>query len=223
MSPNPPPFHSGYTPSYGSPQGPPPVGFPGAGGFQSPYPPPNSNNPFQVPNPSLPPPSGPPPGQYPSPGGPPPHQPPSGPPNQNQWNPPTGPPNPNQWTPPSGPPPPPRQDGYPGQQGQQGPNSFNQNNGGYPGSNVYRPPPGPPGPPSQGPPSIPGNRPANPPTYGEPHMPSFDRQVVGPQGHQFAYQYSKCNGKKKALCVSILQYPSYVSLRLVHQPNLLVT
>jgi len=34
-------------------------------------------------------------------------------------------------------------------------------------------------------------------------MPSFDRQFTGPQGHQFAYQYSKCNGRKKALCIGI--------------------
>ena len=115
--------------------------FPNPGGLQSQYPPPNSN-PFAFPdfpsNPGYPSPSGPPPGQYPSPAGPPP----------SQYQPPPGPPGHNQWNQPPGPPMPP---GYPGQQGQQGP--------GFPGSNVNRPGPHP----SQGPPSIPGNRPINPP------------------------------------------------------------
>ena len=56
-----------------------------------------------------------------------------------------------------------------------------------------------------------------------PHMPSFERQYTGPQGHQLAYQYSMCNGKKKALCVSVSRYPTFVSLRLAHQLNMLVT
>jgi len=37
-------------------------------------------------------------------------------------------------------------------------------------------------------------------------MPSFDRQYigpVGPQGNQFSYQYSRCDGRKKALCIGI--------------------
>jgi len=34
-------------------------------------------------------------------------------------------------------------------------------------------------------------------------MPSFERQHVGPQGNQFSYQNSQCNGKKKALCIGI--------------------
>jgi len=128
--------------------------FPSPGGFQSGYPPPNSNNPFPAPgfsppNQGYPSPSGPPPGPFTPPSGPPP----------NQYQPPPGPPGQNQWSPPPGPPPF-KQDGYPGQQGS---NPFNQNNGGYPGPNVNRPPPGPP-PPSQGPPSIPGNRPIGPPS-----------------------------------------------------------
>ena len=52
-----------------------------------------------------------------------------------------------------------------------------------------------------------------------PHMPSFDRQYVGPQGNQFSYQYSKCNGKKKALCVSVFHTSFYFASLIQSTPS----
>ncbi|KAF5391666.1 hypothetical protein D9757_002371 [Collybiopsis confluens] len=112
---------------------------------------------------------------------------PPGPPQYGNYGPPPGappygyapPPGPPNYGPPSGPPPPPVERGsYPGQQYHQ----QHQSNG-YPGQHGhFAPPPGPP-----------------------PNAQYYGPQMGGPQGQpqQPYFQYSQCNGKKKALCIGI--------------------
>ncbi|KAL0954485.1 hypothetical protein HGRIS_003453 [Hohenbuehelia grisea] len=173
-------------------------GFPDPGvgqrGFPSPSPGPQGGyNPGYAP--SYAPPPGPPQGGYPPPHGPPsgypppggsPYPPPQGPPSG--YAPPPGPPpghNQGGYPPPSGPPPPVSRSSYPGQ-------NFHQQNQGQYGA----PPPQP----NQ------GNRPYHQP----PPRPPTQQQYYGPQFEdaqhhrsQPFFQYSQCNGKKKALCIGI--------------------
>ncbi|KAJ7066752.1 caspase domain-containing protein [Mycena amicta] len=118
--------------------------------------------------------------------GPPPGPPPSGPPLQF--------PGANSYGPPAGPPPPVDRGTYPGQQ-------YHHNHhqqGGYPGN--YAAPSGPP----------PFAQHAYAPPSGPPPRPPQAAQHYGPQyqgpNHQMQqpyFQYSQCNGKKKALCIGI--------------------
>ncbi|KAJ8521737.1 hypothetical protein ONZ45_g1645 [Pleurotus djamor] len=114
-----------------------------------------------------------PPSGYPPPNGPPPPPPRSARPDP-YWN-------PSGYNPPSGPPPV-RKDNYPGQ-------AYHQS-GGYPGQ------------PTQ------PNYPNYPPPPGPPPRPPSGVQYYGPQGNnnqrsQPNFQYSQCNGKRKALCIGI--------------------
>ncbi|KAK7033158.1 caspase domain-containing protein [Favolaschia claudopus] len=116
--------------------------------------------------------------------------------------------------PPSGPPPQVDRSNYPGQQ------HHHQHN-------QYAPPPGPPGhyAPPAGPPGNYG-APSGPPPghyappHGPPPMPPAARQNYGPQfqndQHQMQqpfFQYSQCNGKKKALCIGINYFGQNGELR----------
>ncbi|KAJ6494860.1 caspase domain-containing protein [Mycena vitilis] len=143
--------------------------------------------------------------------------------------------NPRRYGPPSGPPPPPVDRGtYPGQQyhqqHHQPPHHQHHQGGGYPGQ--YGPPPGPPGP-YTAPPGPPGHYapPAGPPPFGTssssyapppgpPPRPPTTQQHYGPQmqnqNHQMQqpfFQYSQCNGKKKALCIGINYFGQAAELR----------
>ncbi|KAG9224650.1 hypothetical protein CCMSSC00406_0002199 [Pleurotus cornucopiae] len=175
--------------SYGTPPAfPSPGGFPNAQGGYNPGYAPN----YAPPGPGgYAPPPGPPPVGFP--GGPPPYPPPPGPPSG--YGPPPGPPPPpgqRGFSPPSGPPPVARSN-YPGQQWhQQNPGNAG---GGYPGRYGGPPPP----PPRSYPP--PGGPPPRPPTETQYYGPQFE-DAHHHRG-QPNFQYSQCNGKKKALCIGI--------------------
>ncbi|KAJ8072450.1 Ca(2+)-dependent cysteine protease [Marasmius tenuissimus] len=122
---------------------------------------------------------GPPPGAPPQGYGAPPGPPPSG------YGPPPGPP-PSSYGPPQGPPPHVSRSSYPGQQ-------YHASQGGYPGQQYanqqYA---------SQ---FHPGGPPPRPPPQAQHYGPHYE----GPQheDRQPYFQYSQCNGKKKALCIGI--------------------
>ncbi|KAJ3503123.1 hypothetical protein NLJ89_g8572 [Agrocybe chaxingu] len=126
--------------------------------------------------------------------GPPPGPPPSG------YGPPPGPP-PSGYGPPPGPPPP-QSRGYPGQQYRQ-----QQPQGGYPGQQAHSAYGGPPG----GNAYHPHGPPPRPPTQVQNYGPHFE----GPnhQDTQPYFQYSQCNGKKKALCIGINYFGQNGELR----------
>ncbi|PIL35656.1 hypothetical protein GSI_02386 [Ganoderma sinense ZZ0214-1] len=86
--------------------------------------------------------------------------------------------------------------------------------GGRPDGNRYAPPPGPP---PGAPPSSYGGYQAPP---GPPPPPPSSQQSYGPaftgrdnQQHQLFYQYSQCNGKKKALCIGINYFRQSAELK----------
>ncbi|KAF5382203.1 hypothetical protein D9615_004384 [Tricholomella constricta] len=182
-SPGGPPPHAGYSPGYAPSYGPPPSGAPPG--------PPSSG---------YAPPLGPPPPGYPqgySPG-------PQGP---GGYAPPPGPPQHGGYAPHSGPPPVSRSN-YPGQQYHQqhgGGGYPGQQGGGYPGQQGGAPP----GRHSYGPP--PGGPPRPPPTQQQNYGPHF--QGAGGRDAQPFFQYSQCNGKKKALCIGINYFGQSGELR----------
>ncbi|RPD59961.1 hypothetical protein L226DRAFT_462816 [Lentinus tigrinus ALCF2SS1-7] len=172
------------------------------GGYQPPPgPPPPGQPPFGFPSPNVPSPGpgyspgyapayGPPPGGYPPPPGPPPgghHQ------HHHQGG---------GYAPPPGPPP-----GYGGQGGYGGPPPIPAR----PGSQSnYAPPPGPP----------PGAYRDYAPPSGPPAPPPSQQQSYGPmfegadhQQHQLFYQYSQCNGRKRALCIGINYFGQSAELK----------
>ncbi|GLB40399.1 putative metacaspase [Lyophyllum shimeji] len=182
-------YNPGYAPSYGAQPGPAPSGY-----AAPPGPPPSGYAPPPGPPPSgYAPPLGPPPHGYAPPPGHPPGAPSpgfsSGPPGHGGYAPPPGPPR-NGYAPPPGPPPV-HKSSYPGQQ-------YHQQHGGsgYPGQ--YG---GPPPPPGNHPYRPPGGPPPPPPTQQQHYGP----HIQGPGGRdtQPFFQYSQCNGKKKALCIGI--------------------
>ncbi|KAF8914273.1 caspase domain-containing protein [Gymnopilus junonius] len=141
-------------------------------------------------NPSYAPPPGPPPHGF----GPPPGPPPSG------YGPPAGPP-PSGYGPPLGPPPdhrghpgqPSHNSGYPGQQQQ-----HQQPQAGFPGRQAHNS-------------GYPAGPPPRPPTQVQNYGPQF--QGPNHQQSQPFFQYSQCNGKKKALCVGINYFGSGQELK----------
>ncbi|KAI9057303.1 hypothetical protein FKP32DRAFT_1584268 [Trametes sanguinea] len=184
--------YPGQQGGYGAPPGPPPPG--GPPGFSN-APSPGYNpgyNPGYVPGYGAPP--GPPPGGYPPPPGPPGHH------HHHHhqgggFAPPPG-PLPLGFAPPPGPPPsgygapppvPPRPDGR----------------------SPYPPPPGPP--PGQYGYQPPSGPPPPPPSQQQSYGPTFE----GPdhQQRQLFFQYSQCNGKKKALCIGINYFGQSAELK----------
>ncbi|KAF7327712.1 hypothetical protein MKEN_00350700 [Mycena kentingensis (nom. inval.)] len=141
----------------------------------------------------------------------------------------------NAYSPPPGSPPGSSDRGYPGQHGQHAHGGYpgQHAGGGYPGqqAHAFRPPPGPPppgghsygppaGPPpghSYGPPQGPppqhyGGQQSFAPPPGPPPRPPTSYQHYGPQGGQY-FEYSQCNGKKKALCIGINYFGQNGELR----------
>ncbi|KAG6817677.1 hypothetical protein H0H87_005435 [Tephrocybe sp. NHM501043] len=180
--------------------------FPGAPAFPTPFP--GGPAPNAGYNPGYAPAYGPPPTGYGSPPGPPlsgygppPGPPPQGYPQHGGYAPPPGQPPHGGYPLPSGPPPV-QQSSYPGQQYHQ--QHQQPQGGGYPGqygsavhhTQQYAPPSGPPPP---------------PPTQQQHYGP----QVQGAHGQtaQPFFQYSQCNGKKKALCIGINYFGQQGQLR----------
>ncbi|KDR73066.1 hypothetical protein GALMADRAFT_252495 [Galerina marginata CBS 339.88] len=188
-----------YSPSYGPPSGPPPSGYgaPPSGYGAPPGPPPAGYGPPSGmpagPSPGYGPPSGPPPSGYGAPPGPP----------------------PSGYGTPPGPPPPSDQRGYPGQQYHQQHQQPQQHQGGYPGQQAHNA--GYPGQQQQfhGSPGgnayHPGGPPPRPPTQVQNYGPHFQGQ--NNRDAQPFFQYSQCNGKKKALCVGINYFGQQGELR----------
>ncbi|KII89041.1 hypothetical protein PLICRDRAFT_124266 [Plicaturopsis crispa FD-325 SS-3] len=127
------------------------------------------------------------------------------------YGPPPGPP-PSGYGPPPGPPPVQRNN-YPGQQHHQ----HHQQHQGYPGQyapNPYGTPPGPPPPNHQNRPNT-YAPPSGPPAPPPPQQQFYGPQFQGPaqQQQQPYFQYSQCNGKKKALCIGINYFGQSAELK----------
>ncbi|RDB25794.1 Metacaspase-1B [Hypsizygus marmoreus] len=189
--PTPPPggpagYNPGYSPAYGPPStgyGAPP-GPPPLGYAPPPGPPPHGN--------------GPPPGQgYLPPSGPPGYGFPSGPHTSGNYPPPPGAPQHGSYAPPAGPPPLQRSN-YPGQQYHQ-----QHSGGGYPGQNA--------GPPVSS--VLPVIMLFANLTLSEEEIVHTLLQGAGGRDSQPFFQYSQCNGKRKALCIGINYFGQSGQLR----------